>query len=54
MNAIATTWLDTEPCPACGTGLHCTDDGTGAVTQECPACGWIAVGDLASQAGSSR
>ena len=52
MNVIPTTWLDSEPCPACGTRLHCTDDGTVAVTRDCPACGWTAVGDLASEAGA--
>jgi len=33
-----TTFLDTEPCPACNTSLHLTDTGS-ALTQDCPACG---------------
>jgi len=41
MNA-PTTWRTGDPCPVCGTGLHSTDDGTAAVTQDCPLCGWSA------------
>ena len=37
-----TTWRTDDPCPVCGTGLHCTDDGTGVVIQDCPLCGWSA------------
>ena len=48
------TWRDSEPCPACVTGLHITDDGSGTVAQTCPACGWTASTDLASQAGGGR
>ena len=53
MNGIATTWLDGEPCPACGTGLLITD-GTTAITQDCPACGWTATFDVAGQSGGGR
>jgi hypothetical protein len=53
MNA-SSTWLDSEPCPACGTGLHYTDDGTPAITHYCPACGWTETSDLANQPGGSR
>jgi endogenous inhibitor of DNA gyrase (YacG/DUF329 family) len=35
-----TTWRTDDPCPVCGTGLHTTDDGYAAVTQDCPLCGW--------------
>jgi uncharacterized Zn finger protein (UPF0148 family) len=35
------TWRTDDPCPVCGTGLHCTD-GTGVLTQDCPLCGWSA------------
>ena len=41
MNA-ATTWRTDDPCPVCGTGLHYTDDGISAITQDCPLCGWSA------------
>jgi hypothetical protein len=51
---MTSTWLDSEPCPSCGTGLHLTDDGSSAVVHACPACGWTASNDLASQAGGSR
>src|SRR5262245_26080606 len=47
----ASTWLDSDPCPACGSGLFVTDDGTAAVTQDCPACGWTTTFDLAGQSG---
>jgi hypothetical protein len=53
MNAPS-TWLDGEPCPACGTGLHVTDDATSVMTQDCPACGWTATCDLAGQTGGRR
>ena len=36
----ATTWRTDDPCPACGTGLHTTDDGASAIRQDCPLCGW--------------
>jgi len=42
MNPTAATWRTDDPCPVCGTGLHVTDDGTSAVTQDCPLCGWSA------------
>jgi hypothetical protein len=48
------TWLDSEPCPVCGTGLHCADDDRSVITQDCPACGWTAITDLASRTGGSR
>ena len=54
MNGITTTWVDSEPCPACGTTLHVTDDGTTAITQTCPACGWTTTADLAGQCGGSQ
>jgi hypothetical protein len=54
MNTTTTTWIDSERCPACDTGLHCTDDGAGPVAQECPACGWTATSDLASSTRGSR
>jgi len=54
MNTSTTTWLDSGPCPACGTGLHCTDTGTMTITHDCPACGWIVTTDVASPAGASR
>ena len=54
MNGITTTWLASEPCPACGTGLHVTDDGTAAITQDCPACGWTTTFDRAGQSGGRR
>ena len=41
-------WRTDEPCPACGTAVHCTD-AADAVTYDCPACGWTAICDLASQ-----
>jgi hypothetical protein len=49
-----TTWLDTDPCPACGATLHCTDRCGSTITRDCPACGWTASCDVASQAGGSR
>jgi uncharacterized protein (DUF983 family) len=54
MNGITITWLDSEPCPACGTGLLITDDGTSAITQDCPACGGTMTFDLSGQGGGSR
>jgi uncharacterized protein (DUF983 family) len=54
MTGITTTWLDSELCPACGTGLHLTDGGTTAITQHCPACGWTASYDMAGQSGGGR
>ena len=30
-----TTWRTDDPCPLCGTGLTCTDDGNSAVQQDC-------------------
>ena len=54
MNGITSTWLDSELCPACGTGVLITDDGTAAITQDCPACSWTATFDLAGQAGGRR
>jgi len=48
------TWHDCEPCPACGTGLHVTDNGTATITQHCPACGWTTTADLAGQGGGGR
>ncbi len=39
---LPTTWRTDDPCPVCGTGLHCTDDGAGLVIQDCPLCGWSA------------
>ena len=42
MNPTATTWRTDDPCPVCGTGLHATDDGAAAITQDCPLCGWSA------------
>ena len=48
-----TTWLTDDPCPACGTGLHCDDTGA-AVDHVCPACGWTTKTDLAGQAGGRR
>jgi predicted RNA-binding Zn-ribbon protein involved in translation (DUF1610 family) len=42
------TWRTDEPCPACGTVLHATETST-TVTHHCPACGWTATCDLASQ-----
>jgi uncharacterized Zn finger protein (UPF0148 family) len=53
MNA-ATIWLADDACPACGTGLQVTDDGTATVICDCPACGWTATGDLAAQSGGRR
>jgi hypothetical protein len=53
MNA-ETTWLADEPCPACGASLLLTDNGTPAIVQDCPACGWTVTGDLAGQAGARR
>jgi hypothetical protein len=38
----ATTWRTDDPCPVCGTGLHYTDDGISAITQDCRLCGWSA------------
>jgi hypothetical protein len=35
------TWRTDDPCPVCGTGLHCTDDGT-VIIQDCRLCGWSA------------
>jgi hypothetical protein len=46
-------WRTDDPCPACGTALHCTISQT-IVSQDCPACGWTASADLAAQAGGSR
>jgi hypothetical protein len=45
MNAPEVTWLCEEPCPACGTTLNLTDDGTGIIRQDCPACGFHAATD---------
>jgi hypothetical protein len=42
MSLPATTWRTDDPCPVCGTGLHITDDDTGAVAHDCPLCGWSA------------
>jgi hypothetical protein len=53
MNTTA-TWLDTDHCPACRTGLHLTDDGTAVITWHCPACGWTDAADVAAQCGGSR
>jgi hypothetical protein len=53
MNALS-TWLDSEPCPRCGTGLHVRDGGTSAIRQDRPACGWTAIADTTGQAGDSR
>ena len=36
----ATIWAAEDPCPACGSDLARTDDGTGPVTDHCQACGW--------------
>jgi endogenous inhibitor of DNA gyrase (YacG/DUF329 family) len=36
-----TTWRTDDPCPACGTGLHATDNGSD-IQQDCPLCGWSA------------
>jgi len=52
--STTTTWLDSEPCPACSTRLHITDDGSSTIAHTCPACGWSARSDLARQAGGSR
>jgi uncharacterized Zn finger protein (UPF0148 family) len=41
MNTV-TTWRTDDPCPACGTGLHHTDDGQSVIRQDCPVCGWSA------------
>lgn len=50
---LSATWRTDEPCPECGTLLYCT--GTpGAVTHDCPACGWTATSDLTGQTGGSR
>jgi uncharacterized protein (DUF983 family) len=54
MTGTTSTWLASEPCPACGTGLLITDDGTTAITQDCPACGWTAKFDRACQRGGGR
>ena len=42
MSPPAARWRTDDPCPICGTGLHVTDDGISAVTQDCPLCGWSA------------
>ncbi|HEX2323079.1 MAG TPA: zf-TFIIB domain-containing protein [Streptosporangiaceae bacterium] len=47
------TFLDTEPCPACGTPLHLTDTGT-VVTQVCPACAWTRIWEPAAVTGGRR
>jgi hypothetical protein len=46
------TWRTDDPCPACGTPLHCNTS-QAVVTQACPACGWTASADLAAQAGAA-
>ena len=43
-----TIWLDTDPCPACGTALHVSDTGSAAISQDCPACGWTSITDMAT------
>ena len=48
MNAV-TTWRTDDPCPVCGTGLTCTDDGQRRVTPGLPAV--RLVGDLAGRDG---
>jgi endogenous inhibitor of DNA gyrase (YacG/DUF329 family) len=40
--STVTTWRTDDPCPVCGTGLHHTGDGTPAIRQDCPLCGWSA------------
>jgi endogenous inhibitor of DNA gyrase (YacG/DUF329 family) len=42
------TWRTDVPCPACGTGLHGTDNGPEVVTQDCPRCGWSATWQAAT------
>jgi uncharacterized Zn finger protein (UPF0148 family) len=42
------TWRTDDSCPVCGTGLHCTDDGTEIITQDCPVCGWSATWQAAT------
>jgi hypothetical protein len=48
-----TPWRTDDPCPACGTALHCADSQT-ALTLGCPACGWTSTSDLACQTGGRR
>jgi ribosomal protein S27AE len=50
MNGTA-TWLGHDNCPACGTGLHLTDDGTAVITWHCPACGFTLTSDLVGKSG---
>jgi predicted RNA-binding Zn-ribbon protein involved in translation (DUF1610 family) len=47
------TFLDTEPCQACGTMLHLSDTGP-SVTQVCPACGWTRTWEPVAAPGGSR
>jgi ribosomal protein L37AE/L43A len=51
---VTTTWVDSEPCPACGAGLLIIDDGASAITWTCRACGWTVTGDLADHSGGSQ
>jgi hypothetical protein len=54
--SMATTWRwrTDDPCPVCGTGLHCADDGGSTVQQECPLCGWSATWTADPAEGSGR
>jgi len=47
----ATIWAAEDPCPACGSALARTDDGTGPVTDECRSCGWQATLDTIPDGG---
>jgi hypothetical protein len=53
MNTTA-TYLDSDSCPACGSGLHLADDGTAVISWHCAACGWAVTGDMEGQSGGSR
>ena len=44
------TWRTDDPCPACATGLHTTDNGSD-VLQDCPLCGWSATWNTGPEGG---
>jgi hypothetical protein len=52
MNPTPAIWRTDDPCPVCGTGLHCTDDGISPITQDCCLCGWSATWQADMDGGS--